>query len=219
MPTFTALARAAYCPRQLYYARRDDDAGPPASVRRRQRLAFTYPELRDASDARLREEPIDVSPTAYRRALARLTERDDWAELRDPAATHVDLQGKDCRGQVHKLLETAAGPVPSHISPGTPPERGVWAHQRVRAVAALKALSWERERAVSHALVEYPTHGVVRTVRPTTRAKAAYRRTLRAVRSLDGPPPRLRDTTKCRSCAYRERCGVQTRSMRSLLGR
>lgn len=218
MPTFTELGRAAYCPRQLYYARRDGDDGPPAAARARQRLAFRYAELRDASDAALRAEPIEPSPAAYRAALDRLADRDDWATLAAPRATDVPLTGKDCRGRVHKLLATDEGPTPSLVSPGSPPERGVWEPQRVKAVAAAKALSWERSESIPTARVEYPAHGVVRTVRLTTRAKATYRRALRAVRSLDGPPPRLRDTTKCRECDYRERCGVRTRSMRSLLG-
>ena len=218
MPTFTDLGRAAYCPRQLYYARRDGDEGPPATARARQRLAFRYADLREASDATLRDEPIDPSPAAYRAALDRLAERDDWPGLVDPRATDVALAGKDCRGRVHKLVGTDEGPIPSLVSPGTPPERGVWEPQRVKAVAAAKALSWERGESVPRALVEYPVHGVVRTVRLTTRNKAAYRRALRTVRSLDGPPPRLRDSDKCRECAYRDRCGVRTRSMRSLLG-
>jgi CRISPR-associated exonuclease Cas4 len=219
MPTFTDIGRAAYCPRQLYYARRDGDDGPPAEARARQRLAFRYPAMRAANEAELRAEPIALSPEAYREALGRLAERDDWAALVDPADTHVSLAGKDCRGRVHKLLDTDDGTVPTLVSPGTPPERGVWEPQQVRAVAAAKALAWEREQNPPHALVEYPAHAVVRTVRLTTRAKAAYRRALRAVRSLDGPPPRLRNTDKCRECAYQDRCGVRTRSMRSLLGR
>jgi CRISPR-associated exonuclease Cas4 len=219
MPTFTAVSQAAYCPRQLYYARRDGDDGPSPGERRRQRLAFRYGELRGADDERLRAEPVALPPDAYRAALDRLAERDDWAALCDPVDTHVSLAGKDCRGRVHKLVDTVGGTVPSFVSPGAPPERGVWEPQQVRAVAAAKALSWEREEATSHALVEYPAHGVVRTVRLTTRAKAAYRRALRAVRALDGPPPRLRDSSRCRACSYRDRCGVRTRSMRSLLGR
>lgn len=219
MPTFTEVSQAAYCPRQLYYARRDGDSGPSPEDRRRQRLAFDYDELRVADDERLQAAPLSLPPAAYRAALDRLAERDDWAALCDPVETDVALAGKDCRGRVHKLLDTNDGRVPSLVSPGTPPERGVWEPQQVRAVAAAKALSWERAEATSHALVEYPTHGIVRTVRLTTRAKAAYRRALRAVRSLDGPPPRLRDTARCRACSYRDRCGVRTRSMRSLLGR
>jgi CRISPR-associated exonuclease Cas4 len=219
MPTFTAVSQAAYCPRQLYYARRDGDDGPSREERRRQRLAFRYDELRDADDARLDAEPTALAPSAYRAALERLAERNDWAALRDPVGTHVSLDGKDCHGRVHKLVDTADGRVPSFVSPGAPPERGVWEPQQVRAVAAAKALSWERGEATSHALVEYPAYGVVRTVRLSTRAKAAYRRALRAVRSLDGPPPRLRNTSRCRACSYRDRCGVKTRSMRSLLRR
>jgi CRISPR-associated exonuclease Cas4 len=219
MPTFTDIGRAAYCPRQLYYARRDGDDGPDATARARQELAFRYPALREASDAALRAEPIACAPTAYRDALDRLAARAAWAALVDPDATHVTLDGKDCHGRVHKLLETPEGAVPTLVSPGAPPERGVWEPQQVRAVAAAKALAWERGTEPPRALVEYPAHAVVRTVRLTTRAKAAYRRALRAVRSLDGPPPRLRNTAKCRGCPYRDRCGVRTRSMRSLLGR
>jgi CRISPR-associated exonuclease Cas4 len=219
MPTFTDIGRAAYCPRQLYYARRDGDEGPSADARARQALAFRYAELREADDGRLRSEPIDRPPGEYRTALHRLAERDDWSALCEPRATDVALDGKDCRGRVHKLLDTAEGVVPTLVSPGTPPEAGVWEPQRVRAVAAAKALSWERGEPTARALVEYPAHGVVRTVRVNTRAKAAYRRALRAVRSLDGPPPRIDDAAKCRACPYRDRCGVRTRSMRSLLGR
>jgi len=218
---FSALARAAYCPRQHYYAERDEAGDrPPPAVRERQSLAFRYPELRAADDAALAAEPIEPSPAAYRRALDRLAERADWAELVDPAAREVVLEGRECRGVAHKLL-TGGGegpPTPTFVSPGRPPERGVWRPQRVRAVAMAKALAWERERAVPSALVEYPAHGVVRRVDLTTRNKAAYRQTVRTVRGMEGPPPRIDDEAKCGACEYREECGVRSRSLRSLLG-
>ncbi|ELZ90254.1 CRISPR-associated protein Cas4 [Haloferax sulfurifontis] len=220
------LARAAYCPRQLYYARRDDDRAPPAAVAGVRALAFEYPDLLDASDDALAARPISVSPATYRERLARLRERDDWDALTDPVARDELLAGKDCRGVAHKLVrptddesERPPEPVPSLVSPGEPPERGVWEPQRVRAVALAKALAWEREASVPRALVEYPAVGVVRTVRLTTQNKAAYRRALRVARDLDFVPSRLRDSAKCESCAYRERCGVKTWSLSSLLGR
>lgn len=105
MPTFTELTRAAYCPRQLYYARRDGDSGPPPAVRKKKALAFDYRALRDASDERLRAAPVDVDPATYRAALDRLAARDDWDALCTPVATNVALTGKDCQGRVDKLLE------------------------------------------------------------------------------------------------------------------
>lgn len=217
MPTVSDLARAAYCPRQLYYARGEGDREPPPEVRARRDLAFRYPELRDADDAALESLPVEEPPADYRAALDRLADRDDWDELASPDARDVLLEGKDCRGVAHKLL-AGDPPTPTVVSPGTPPDRGVWEPQRVRAVALSKALAWERERPIPSALVEYPAFGAVRRVRLTTRNKARYRRTLRTVRALDGPPPRLRDREKCDACAYREDCGVETRSLRSLLG-
>ncbi|WP_129114351.1 CRISPR-associated protein Cas4 [Halegenticoccus tardaugens] len=216
MPSFGDLARAAYCPRQLYYARGEDRTLPP-EVRARKRLAHRYPELLTAPDATLRSLPVERPPGAYRDALERLAARDDWDELIDPLDVDVLLSGKDCRGVADKLLD-GDPPVPTLVSPGSPPERGVWTPQAVRAVAAAKALAWERGEEIPLALVEYPAHAVVRDVRLTTRKKAAYRSALSAVRALDGPPPRLREGDKCGACDYRERCGVRTRSLRSLLG-
>lgn len=219
MTTFADLARAAYCPRQLYYARKSDDREPPPSVRERIDLAFRYRELREADDQRLAALPIDRSPAAYRRAIEAASERAEWDALVAPSARRVSLEGTDARGIAHKVLSAVDdGPIPSLVSPGEPPERGVWHPQRVRAVAAAKALAQERETSVERALLEYPASGVVRTVRLTTHNRALYRRTLRTVRSLDGPPPRLTDSTKCEPCEYSDRCGVRTRSLRSMLG-
>ncbi|KAB1192638.1 hypothetical protein GJR96_03965 [Haloferax sp. MBLA0076] len=210
------LAHAAYCPRQLYYARRDSDREPPPTVGDVRALAFEYTSLVDASDDELTAKPLATTPTTYRRNLRRLRERDEWESLTNPTGKDVVLTGKDCRGVAHKLVGDP--PVPSFVSPGTPPERGVWEPQRVRAVALAKALSWERKSAVERAFVEYPAVGVVRPVRLTTQNKAAYRRALRIARGLDFVPPRLRNSAKCEGCAYREQCGVKTRSLRSLVG-
>ena len=215
---FSDLARAAYCPRQLYYARRDDREPPPEATECID-LAFRYPELHSADEEALREAPVDRPPDAYRAALDRLADREEWSELVDPAATRTLLEGKDCRGVAHKVLEPDGGPpVPTIVSPGAPPEEGVWEPQSVRAVAAAKSLAWERETEVPRALVEYPAYGVVREARLGVRRTATYRRVLRVVRTLDGPPPRLRGSDKCEPCEYRGRCGVETRSLRSRLG-
>lgn len=217
--SFSDLATAAYCPRQLYYRQRETDRSLPEDVRERIQLAFRYPELADAPDRVLRRLPIRRSPAAYRRNLARLAERDLYDRLIDPAAERTFCSGRDCHGVVHKLLDGVDGgpPVPVVCSPGEPPDCGVWEPQSVRAVAAAKAVAWEHERDVERAVVEYPTVGVVRPVRVTTRRRASYRRAIRAVRAIDGPPARV-DDARCKTCAYRETCGTRRRSLRSLLG-
>lgn len=216
---FSDLAVAAYCPRQLYYRRREDDRDLPAEVRERIDLAYRYPELVDAPDATLRRLPIRREPAAYRRNLSQLRERDPYDRLVDPAETRAFLSGRECHGVVHKVLAGVDGgpPIPVVCSPGEPPDSGVWEPQSVRAVAAAKALAWERERAVPRAILEYPAVGVVREVRITTRRRTAYRRALRAVRAIDGPPARV-DDDRCTTCEYRETCGTRRRTLRSLLG-
>lgn len=215
----SALGRAVYCPRQLYYALCNDDLSPPAAVLDRRKLASRYAELQDATDEELRSLPLAVEPPEFRENLARLTQRSDWDALVAPAAHDRTLTGKDVRGVAHKLLEEDDGPpTPVLVSGGVPPPDGVWEPQAIRAVALAKALAWERGREVPRALVEYPAVGRVRSVRVTTRRAARYREALRTVRSLDGPPSRLDDDAKCNACAYQEQCGVKSRSLRSLLG-
>lgn len=216
MPTFSDLSRAAYCPRQLYYARSDDERGPPPEAKAKRRLAFRYDELRTADDQTLRALPIDCSPADYRAALDRLSNRSDWDGLCEPVDRNYAVEGKDCHGRIHKII-AGDPPVPTVLSPGSPPENGVWEPQSVRAVATANALAWERQREIPRALVEYPSVGVVREVELTCRRTADYRRVLRTVQAMDGPPPRVNDS-RCEHCDYRSECGVTTRSLKSLLG-
>jgi CRISPR-associated exonuclease Cas4 len=242
---FHELARAAYCPRQLYYARRADDEqlAVPPEVEAVRGLAFEYDRLLAASDPELAAEPLHAEPPTFRRNLQRARDRfpGAWPDLVDPRECRVLVEGKDARGYVQKVLRVDddggdggddgedgddsddesgddGAPVPSLVSPGDPPERGVWRPQSVRAVAAAKALSWREGRPVERAFVEYSAHGVVRRVELTTRRKAEYRTALRTARELDGPPPRVQNRAKCEDCEFRERCGVKTRSLKSLLG-
>lgn len=230
------LRTAAYCPRQLYYRRRDDERGAPDAVSERRSLVARYPTLVDADDETLSALPLAVDPATYRRRLRWLRAEghepptdggdeprgagegppsDRWASLVAPVAREVFVEGRDCRGVVHRVL---ADPLrPSLVSAGAPPDRGVWAPQSVWAVGAAKALSYERGASIGQATVEYPAHGVVRRVRITGERRARYRETVRAVRSMDGPPPRAASRAKCSACEYADECGVRTRTLRSLL--
>jgi CRISPR-associated exonuclease Cas4 len=209
---FSDLAIAAYCPRQLYYARRDDRE-PPAEHRHARELAGRYAALTVASDTALATYDLGVEPPEFRSNLAASLDR--YPGVAHPTETAVFVRGKDTHGRAAKVHD---GPLSvSVVTPGSPPEAGVWEPQAVRAVAVAKALAWREETPVDHAYVEYARHGVVRRVELTTRRKAAYRRALRTVRALDGPPPRLHDDAKCGACEYSDECGAKTRTLGSLL--
>lgn len=217
MISFSDLATAAYCPRKLYYERRreEDRRGIPDDVRERRDLAFRYETLL-APGHDLASEPIAVTPTQFRARLHAASERlRAWDALVTPTEERVHLAGREVRGLVQKVLDDPLAV--SVVSAGAPPERGVWGPQTVRAVAAAKALSWEREREVDLAYVEYPAHGCIRRITLTTRRKARYRRALETAKALDGPPPRLDNEEKCAACEFNPECGTKTRSLRSLL--
>lgn len=220
MHAFRDVETAAYCPRKLYYRRRqppEQRDETPDIVEKRRQLAFEYDTLL-SDEAELRAAPIEVTPTQFRSrmgcARARVT---DWEGIVDPAEREVRLSGRDCRGVAHKIL-AGSPPVPSLVFAGEPPEQGVWKPQSVRLVAAAKALSWEREASVERAVAEYPAYGVVREVDIDARRTAAYREAVRTADAIDGPPAKTNQREKCSPCDYRDQCGVRTRSLRSLLG-
>lgn len=211
------LRIAAFCPRKLYYRRQEADRSPPAHVQSIRDLAFQYPRLREADRETLAGLPIDVSPQTYRTRLDEVANRlDRWDDLANPGVRNLPLAGRECHGIVHKVL--AGPPRPVVVSPGRPPDVGVWEPHSVQAVGATKALAWRCRQEIPVAYVEYPAHGVIRRVEMTTRRKAQFRETIRAVRSLDGPPARIQNSSKCESCDYVDSCGVRTRSLASLIG-
>ncbi|AQL42537.1 hypothetical protein BV210_07355 [Halorientalis sp. IM1011] len=215
MHTFRDVETAAYCPRKLYYRRRAGPPDVPDEVAACRNLAFEYERLLD-SDADLLAAPIEVSPTTFRSRLGQAKARlDAWDGLVDPPIRERMLEGRECRGVAHKVLEDPLAP--SLVFAGSPPDVGVWEPQTARLVAAAKALSWERETPVERAFAEYPAYGVIREVPLTTRRKGTYRSAVRTAEAVDGPPGRIDDDAKCSPCEFREQCGVRTRSLRSLL--
>lgn len=220
MLTFRDVETAAYCPRKLYYRQRDPEPADaeevPARVRDRQALAFRYRRLL-ADDEALAGAPLAVDPATFRSRIGAARARlDVWPSLADPQGRNVHLTGRDCRGVADKVL-AGDPPMPSLVFAGAPPDRGVWHPQRVRVVAAAKALSWERETRVERGFAEYPAHGVVRGVPIDARRADEYRTALRSAESVDGPPARVSNRDKCAPCEYSADCGVRTRSARSLL--
>lgn len=219
MHSFRAVETAAYCPRKLYYRLQSPDEADerPDDVEQLRDLAFEYGKVL-ADDEMVADAPIAVTPTQYRSNLGSAKARlDAWPELCDPAARNAFLSGRECRGIAHKRLATSP-PSASLAFAGEPPETGVWHPQSVRLMAVAKALSWEEEVQVERVFAEYPATGVIREIAVDARRTAEYREAVRIADSIDGPPARASNRTKCDPCEYSGKCGVRTRSLRSLLG-
>lgn len=215
MHAFRDIETAAYCPRKLYYRRQDPkETERPSIVAERRDLAFEYQRLLDGEG--LETAPIEVTPTQFRSRLgcarAQLAR---WDELVSPAEREAFLSGRECRGIAHKRL--ADPPSLSLVFAGGPPDNGVWRPQSARLVAAAKALSWEEETAIDTVYAEYPAYGVIRRVDVDARRTAAYREAVRIADSVEGPPARIDNDSKCEPCEYRGECGVRTRSLLSRL--
>jgi CRISPR-associated exonuclease Cas4 len=215
MHAFRDIETAAYCPRKLYYRRRDpEEAERPAVVDERRDLAFEYDPLLDGGN--LDGAPIEVTPTQFRSQLGCARARlDRWDEIVRPAERDAFLSGRECRGIAHKRLTDP--PSLSLVFAGEPPDNGIWRPQSARLVAAAKALAWEEQTQIETVYAEYPAYGVVRRVDVDARRTAAYREAVRIADSIEGPPARLDNDSKCEPCEYREECGVRTRSLLSRL--
>lgn len=220
MHAFRDIEAAAYCPRKLYYRRTTpDEEEPPAIVGERRKIAFNYEQLLDDRE-KLRDAALEVTPTTFRSRLGCVRARlDRWEELVDPADTEAFLSGRECRGIAHKILDAESQPPSlSLVFAGKPPKNGVWKPQSARLIAAAKALAWERETAIEAVYAEYPAYGVIRRIDVDARRSAAYREAVRIADAIDGPPARIKNEAKCEPCEFRSQCGVETRSLRSLLG-
>lgn len=217
MHSFRDIEAAAYCPRKLYYRRTTpEEEDIPDIVGKRREIAFQYEQLLTDGDA-LREAPLEVTPTQLRSRLGCARARlDRWDDLVDPDDSQVFLSGRECHGIAHKLLQSP--PSLSLVFAGDPPDEGIWKPQSARLMAAAKALSWEEETAVDTVYAEYPAHGIIRQIDVDARRTAAYREAVRIADSIDGPPARTKNRSKCAPCEYQSQCGVKTRSLRSLLG-
>lgn len=215
MHAFRDIETAAYCPRKLYYRRRDpEETEPPAIVDERRELAFEYESVLDRNS--LDAAPIEVTPTQFRSQLGcARAGLDRWEDIANPEERDAFLSGRECRGIAHKRL--ADPPSLSLVFAGEPPDNGIWRPQSARLVAAAKALAWEEETPVEAVYAEYPAYGVVRRVDVGPRRTALYREAVRIADSIEGPPARLDNDSKCEPCEYRSECGVRTRSLLSRL--
>ena len=101
--SFSDVALAAYCPRKLYYRRREGRHDRPPEVAALRDVAFQYEAaLAPGGEEILAEAPIAITPTQVRSNLGRAKARlDAWDALVDPSGKEVFLEGREVRGIAH----------------------------------------------------------------------------------------------------------------------
>lgn len=219
------LRRAAYCRRQAYYAEQLDSEGAPDDTYRAvAELAHHYEtlvedpgravaraaELADI-DADVLHAEVDVESAAESLQLLRGEDPALWSAVTEPGREEVYVEADRLRGTVDKAVETGAGYRASVVKTGSPPRDGVWPSQRVEAAAVNRLLS-TRLPVGEEVYVEYPRKGVIRIVELDSGDHERVDELLGVLDSIDDgePPSRTRNRGKCRSCSYREECGVDS---------
>lgn len=222
---------AAYCRRQAYYRLRDEPPEPSPEVRNIKDLAYRYPDVLDSPETVLQETGLhDLDATRIQDGVREARkEYSEWDALARPWRQEIYLQASRLHGTIDKLVkiptDTGSGrggdPVyaASLVKTGEPPRNGVWRPTRAEATAAARLVDREF-RGAEHVYVEYPRVGEVRRVDLGTRDSRKLESILSDLeRAAERVPSRTRNRRKCRSCGYREECGVRTESLLSLLRR
>lgn len=219
------LRRAAYCPRQTYYTRHDDNESEATDVYVAvAELAHQYETFVEDPDEALRfaaeladvepqtvEEEIDVDEALASLRRLRGDDPDLWTALTHPDREQLYVEADGLRGTVDKVSSTDGGYVASSVKAGTPPRRGVWPSQRVEATGVHRLLD-ARFPAAETVHVEFPKVGEVRTLEVDDADRRRVDGLLDLLESMDPdePPRRTTERGRCSSCSYRERCGVDS---------
>lgn len=219
------LRQVAYCPRQKYYSEQDpDSSGADAVYRGVVELAYRYPELLSDPDeavetaAELSDvspdsllEYVDVSDAVESLRGLRDGDPETWRMVTEPERQELYVEARRIHGTVDKVVEGDDGLRGSLVKAGSPPSRGVWPSHRVEAAGVHRLLS-TRHEVSRHLLIEYPKTGVVRTIRVRDSDLTAVDEAIDRLSSIQQgeEPRRTRHRGRCRSCGYRERCGVDS---------
>ncbi len=219
------LRQAAYCPRQKYYGEQENEGDGYDDVYTAvAELAYHYPELvedprgtvekatelTEVESQRLLEE-FDVSIASASLRNLRDTRPDVWTDVTEPLRENLYIQMDSLHGTVDKVVRDGDRYRASLVKSGSPPDRGVWPSQRVEAAGAHRLLVTQYP-VRDDIYVEYPVEGEIRSIEIQEDDRERVDKVLETLEEIerDVTPRRTRHRGRCRSCSYRERCGVDS---------
>lgn len=111
------------------------------------------------------------------------------------------------KGVPSKLVCFEGMQVPSILKPGSCPEQGVWASDRIHAAALVMLLEAENGKEVPFAFVEYVSFGLLRRVVVRSSDRREVIKICREVEKIKaGLMPERKEEKFCKECNFSERC-------------
>ena len=111
------------------------------------------------------------------------------------------------KGVPSKLVCFEGEQVPSILKPGSCPEMGVWASDRVHAAALVLLLEAQKEKEVPFAFVEYVSFGLLRKVVIRSSDRREVLQICRRVKKIkEGLLPEKKEEKFCKECNFSEQC-------------
>jgi len=111
------------------------------------------------------------------------------------------------KGVPSKLVCFEGVQVPSILKPGSCPEQGVWASDRMHAAALVLLLEAENGKEVPFAFVEYVSYGLLRRVVVRSSDRREILKTCREVEKIKaGLMPERKEEKFCKECNFLQHC-------------
>jgi CRISPR-associated exonuclease Cas4 len=164
-------------------------------------------EIFDEAEARARARIPEIA-TNLLRAVEEYGKEPVLAAL-TPVKTEPFLSSEklNLKGIPSKLVCFEGEEIPSIIKPGSCPEQGVWASDRLHATALVLLLEAENGKEVPFAFVEYASFGLVRKVIIRSSDRREILQICRRVEKIkEGFMPEKKEEKFCKECSFLEHC-------------
>jgi len=170
-------------------------------------LAGITKEIFEEGKARAREKIPEIASNL----LGALEEfgREPMLAALTPVKTEPFLSSErlNLKGVPSKLVYFEGAQVPSILRPGSCPEQGVWASDRIHATAFVLLLEAENGKEVPFAFVEYVSFGLLRRVAIRSSDRREVLKICRKVEKIKaGFMPERKEEKFCKECNFSEHC-------------
>jgi len=170
-------------------------------------LAGVTKEIFEEGEARARAKLPEIA--ANLRAAFEEFGKEPMLAALTPVKTEPFLSSErlNLKGIPSKLVCFEGVQVPSILKPGSCPQQGVWASDRIHAAAFVMLLEAGNGKEVPFAFVEYVSFGLLRRVAVRSTDRREVLKICREVKKIKaGIMPERKEEKFCKECSFSEHC-------------